>query len=201
MFTGIIEAIGRVTGVSFPELELEVTPLWKDVQIGESIAVDGICLTVVKRQKNRLTFDVIEETEKRTALGELNIGGQVNLERSLKPNSRLGGHFVTGHIDGVGKIYRRAKQKSQETIEIETPAGLVVFMSPKGSIAVDGISLTLGPVGSKSFTVYLIPHTLQNTVLGKKQVGQKVNIETDILAKYVVQYLKNSDLPIRVRGS
>ena len=191
MFSGIVEAIGKVVRTALPKVEIQVPKNWKNIHVGESISVDGVCLTVVKWQNTRITFDVVDETEKKTTLGNLNAGSVVNLERSLQPNARIGGHFVAGHIDGVGKIYRRAKQRVQEILEIETPDGLDAYMAPKGSVAVDGVSLTLGPVGSKSFTVYLIPHTVQNTTLGAKKVGEKVNIETDILAKYVVQYLKN----------
>ncbi len=191
MFSGIVEAVGKVVRIALPKVEIQVPKDWKNIQMGESISVDGVCLTVVKRQDARITFDVVDETEKKTALGDLNAGSLVNLERSLQPSSRIGGHFISGHVDGVGKIYRRAKQRIQEILEIETPEGLVLYMTPKGSVAVDGVSLTLGPVGNKSFTVYLIPHTIEKTTLGAKKVGEKVNIETDILAKYVVQYLKN----------
>lgn len=191
MFSGIVEAVGKVVRIALPKVEIQVPKDWKNIQVGESISVDGVCLTVVKRQDSRITFDVVDETEKKTTLGNLNAGSVVNLERSLQPSARIGGHFVAGHVDGVGKIYRRAKQRVQEILEIETPEGLAPYMAPKGSVAVDGVSLTLGPVGSKSFTVYLIPHTIEKTTLGTKKVGEKVNIETDILAKYVVQYLKN----------
>jgi riboflavin synthase len=191
MFSGIVEAVGKVVRVALPKVEVQVPKEWKNIQVGESISVDGVCLTVVKRQDARITFDVVDETEKKTTLGNLNVGSVINLERSLQPSARIGGHFVAGHVDGVGKIYRRAKQRVQEILEIETPEGLAPYMAPKGSVAVDGVSLTLGPVGSKSFMVYLIPHTIEKTTLGAKKVGEKVNIETDILAKYVVQYLKN----------
>lgn len=191
MFSGIVEAVGKVVRVALPKVEIQVPKDWKNIQIGESVCVDGVCLTVVKRQDHQMTFDVVDETERKTTLGDLNAGSLVNLERSLQPSSRIGGHFVSGHVDGVGKIYRRAKQRIQEILEIETPEGLAPYMTPKGSVTVDGVSLTLGPVGSKSFTVYLIPHTIEKTTLGTKKIGQKVNVETDILAKYVVQYLKN----------
>ncbi len=191
MFSGIVEAVGKVVRIALPKVEIQVPKDWKNIQVGESVSVDGVCLTVVKWQDARITFDVVDETEKKTTLGNLNAGSIVNLERSLQPSARIGGHFVAGHVDGVGKIYRRAKQRVQEILEIETPEGLAPYMAPKGSVAVDGVSLTLGPVGSKSFMVYLIPHTIEKTTLGAKKVGEKVNIETDILAKYVVQYLKN----------
>lgn len=191
MFTGIVEAVGKVVRVSLPSLEIEVPDTWKNIRTGESVAVDGVCLTVVKKRGQRLDFDVIDETNRKTTLGDLQAGSRVNLERSLQRNDRMAGHFVTGHVDGVGKILRRAHQRNQELLEIETPPGLAPLMPPKGSVTVDGISLTLGPSGAKSFTVYLIPHTLQMTTLGKKKVGQRVNIEADILARYVVQYLKN----------
>ena len=188
MFTGIIETVGRITRVQFPRLEVVVSSSWKGIKVGSSIAVDGVCLTVIKRQGSRLSFDVVEETRRKTTLGTLQAGSPVNLERALALGDRFEGHFVTGHVEGVGKILNRVKHAVQEKIEIEVPKSLLRFIVSKGSVAVDGISLTVGKINStrNSLFVYLIPHTLKNTTLGIKKISQKVNIETDLLAKYVV---------------
>ena len=188
MFTGIIEAIGKVTRVQFPQIEIEAPSEWKQINVGCSVAVDGVCLTVVKKKDTRLSFDVVEETREKTTLGSLRTDARVNLERSLSCDGRFEGYFVMGHVDGMGRIIRKVKQKTEELLEVESAQELTRFMVAKGSITVDGISLTLGPVQSKRFIVYLIPHTLQNTTLGSKRIGQRVNIETDVLAKYVVKY-------------
>jgi riboflavin synthase len=195
MFTGLIESLAHVKAVE-PDgqcgcvLALRDTVLSPQLQIGESVAVNGACLTVVERDQETFRFRCGPETLARTNLGELKAGNRVNIERALKFGDRLGGHLVTGHIDGVGRIMRRQKQGEFEMVWFSLPLELAPQLVPKGSIAVDGISLTLVDVASDSFSVMLIPHTLAMTSLGHKSVGDTVNLETDLLAKYVQRQLQ-----------
>jgi riboflavin synthase len=194
MFTGIIEALatvrdarddgsgGRVLAVRDPGVAPELV-------IGESVAVNGACLTVVGRDTESFGFEVGPETLLKTNLGTLRPGDRVNLERSLRVGDRLGGHFVQGHIDGVGTIAERRHQGEFEIYRFRCPTELTRLMVPKGSIAVDGVSLTLVDVGSDFFTIMLIPHTLANTTLGLKKPGDSVNLEADMLAKHVAKFL------------
>ena len=160
------------------------------VAIGDSVAINGCCLTVVDIAGNQLGFDAGEETLSRTNLGELQSGTPVNLERSLQAGARLGGHFVTGHIDAVGTVDQRIDDRDWSTFWFRVPAALTRQMASKGSVAVDGVSLTLVDVEQERFSVALIPHTLQVTTLGGREVGSRVNLETDILAKYVQRQLE-----------
>ena len=188
MFTGIIEELGQVKRISKKGnntlFEIEASKVIEDAKIGDSVSVNGACLTLVKKEKDFLSFEVMPETLKATNLGTLRVCDRINLERSLKITDRLSGHFVTGHVDCVGIIRNKNYINGNLCFEIAIPAKFIVYCIPKGSIAVDGISLTIMEKRSTTFTVYIIPHTLKNTTLGLKGPSHKVNIEFDILAKY-----------------
>ncbi|MCK9594613.1 MAG: riboflavin synthase [Candidatus Omnitrophica bacterium] len=187
MFTGIIEELGRVSDISkrgnVSFLTVETGIVWQDSRIGDSIAVNGVCLTVVKIDKGRLSFEVMPQTMKNTCLCGLRISEAVNLERSLKVGERLSGHFVLGHIDCVGLIRRKSYVENNLCFAIAIPVEQTRYVLPKGSIAIDGISLTVVSRRSNLVSVYVIPHTLKNTTLNIKGPSDKVNIELDILAK------------------
>jgi riboflavin synthase len=189
MFTGLVESLATVRDVVFADagcrLRLAAPEIAAALTLGESVAVNGACLTVVAADAETCDFQVGPETLRRTNLGELRPGQRVNLERSLRLSDRLGGHLVQGHIDGVGHIAERSAEGEWLTVWFTCPADLAVQMVSKGSVAVDGVSLTLVEVGSDRFSVALIPHTLRHTTLGFKEVGAAVNLETDLLAKYV----------------
>ena len=194
MFTGLIETLGVVRrlepdGSGGRRLTVAV-PFAADLALGESIAVNGACLTVVTRDSETCAFQASPETLSRTNLGELAVGDRVNLERSLRMGDRLGGHWVQGHVDGMGRVAERVRQGEWEVFWFTAPAELARQMVPKGSVAVDGISLTVVDVTVDRFSVALIPHTLAVTTLGFKQTGAAVNLETDILAKYVWKCLR-----------
>ena len=193
MFAGIVEYLGAVVEVqpSPPGLRLRIDagPLAADGELGASIAVNGCCLTVVRREETVLSFDVGPETLLRTNLGRLTGGAPVNLEASLRIGDRLGGHFVSGHIDAVGTLDERRDDREWSHCWFRVPAALTRQMVPKGCIAVDGVSLTVVDVEAERFSVMLIPHTLSVTTLGVRRLGDGVNIETDLLAKYVQQQL------------
>jgi riboflavin synthase len=189
VFTGLVECMGTVAAVQpVPpgvRMIIDCPRLAKTAVQGESIAVSGCCLTVVDAVGGRLAFDLGEETLGRTTLGRLRTGAPVNLERSLQLGDRLGGHLLTGHVDGLGRLAQRDDQGDWSTCWFETAAALLRQMATKGSVAVDGVSLTLVDVSDQSFSVALIPHTLSITTLGQLRVGDQVNLETDVLAKYV----------------
>jgi riboflavin synthase len=199
MFTGIIEELGKVADIrvlpNSAELSLEGRKVLEGTQIGDSIAVNGICLTVVKKQGNLFTVDVMSETLDKTNLKQLARGSQVNLERALQLSTRLGGHLVSGHVDGVGMIQRVTQVGIAQVFEINAPTSLLKYVLPKGSIAIDGISLTVLEVNTQGFSVSLIPHTRQETTLGIKGVGDMVNLETDLIGKYVARFLVKSEEP------
>ena len=189
MFTGLVEALAPVADV-VPEgpgkrLVLRHGEIAAGASIGESIAINGCCLTVIAVDDDTLAFQAGEETLSRTNLGELSAGDAVNLERSLKLTAELGGHFVTGHIDAVGTLDERIDDGDWSTCWFRMPAALATQIVSKGSIAVDGVSLTVVDVEPERFSVALIPHTLNLTTLGRLAVGGRVNLETDLLAKYV----------------
>jgi len=194
MFTGLVETLAMVTRLEpiGPGIGLSVrSPLVAEgTQIGDSIAINGCCLTVVEVRGDELTFEAGSETLGRTNLGMLTAGSGVNLERSLKVGDRLGGHFVTGHIDAVGTLDARREEGDWSFLWFRVPRELTRQMASKGSIAVDGVSLTLVDVEDERFSVALIPHTLAVTTLGKLAVGDAVNIETDVLAKYVARQIE-----------
>jgi riboflavin synthase len=189
MFTGLVEALGvvRSAAVEGPGRLLTVAApqLAPELAVGESVAVNGACLTVIRRDAETCQCQAGPETLLRTNLGELTTGDRVNLERSLRVGDRLGGHFVQGHVDGLGRIAERKRDGDWELVWFSCPAALARQMVPKGSVAVDGVSLTLVDVADDRFSVALIPHTLAQTTLGIKRPGAAVNLETDLLAKYV----------------
>ncbi len=203
MFTGLVETIGRVVGIANhppgKRFTVEARSYKGEVAIGDSIAINGCCLTVVHIGNDQRSFDFEagEETLSRTNLGSLKIRSRVNLERALAQGDRLGGHYVTGHIDELGTLIARHDDPPWSNFRFRMPSRLASQVAEKGSIAVDGISLTVVKADRDSFTVALIPHTLSATTLGWRKVGDRVNLETDILAKYVqraLEFDKGSDL-------
>lgn len=188
MFSGIIEKLGEVKKVDTgeaPKLEI-ATPGWlDDVKMGDSIAVNGVCLTVTELEEDSFAADVMPETLRRTDLGDLRGGDPVNLEKALRVGDRLGGHFVSGHVDCAGRITSSRAEKNAIILGFEIDPALMEFIAPKGSVAIDGISLTVVDVREAGFTVSLIPHTLDVTTLGTKTIGSRVNIEVDMLARYI----------------
>lgn len=188
MFTGIVEERGRVRSAS-GRLEIETGGVAADVAVGDSLAINGVCLTVTERTDGRLAFDLAEETLRRTTLGALAPGDPVNLERPVNLLSRLGGHLVQGHVDGVADVLEVEPGEGGATLRIRMPAGIEPYVVDKGSIAVDGVSLTVASVDDGAFTVALIPHTLAATTLGTVGPGDRVNLEVDVLAKYVESLL------------
>lgn len=197
MFTGIIEEFGKVENLKIlpnsAQLTLEGRKVLEGTQIGDSIAVNGVCLTVVKMQGNSFTVDIMLETLEKTNLKQLTRGTHVNLERALQLSTRLGGHLVSGHVDGVGKIQQITPVGIAEVFEISAPASLLKYILPKGSVAIDGISLTVVDLMAQSFSISLIPHTRQETTLGIKGIGDPVNLETDLIGKYVARFLEKSE--------
>lgn len=194
MFTGLVEALGTVADVvpegSAIQLAVVAPPdIARSCRVGDSIAVNGCCLTVVDVAQSRLAFQAGAETLSKTNLARLQPGEAVNLERPLPADGRLGGHFVQGHVDGVGEVAGIERDGQWITMWFRVPASLARQMVPKGSVAVDGVSLTVVDVESERFRVALIPHTLEVTTLGRRRIGDVVNIETDILAKYVQKLL------------
>jgi riboflavin synthase len=193
MFTGLVEALGTVrertvTGAG-SRLVIAEPAIAPELRLGESVAVNGVCLTVVARDVETFAFEAGPETLARTNLGALSPGDRVNLERSLRVGDRLGGHFVQGHVDGVGTVARHIHQGEWLTVWFSCPVELAQQMVSKGSVAVDGVSLTLVDVQKDGFGVALIPHTLENTTLGFKGPGAVVNLETDVLAKCVWKFV------------
>ncbi len=193
MFTGLVEEMGEVVSLMKKEtggrLFLDAEKISSDAGIGDSISINGTCLTVVETKGSTLAFDLSDETLRSTNLGSLRIKDRVNLEPSLRPDSKLGGHFVTGHIDGVGRIKSKTAEGSGYKIVIDADELITGFLVEKGSIAVDGISLTVVDVFKDGFSVVIIPHTAAVTTIGFKGAGDTVNIEVDILGKYVSKFL------------
>ncbi len=194
MFTGLVQSLAEVRSIvsEGPGVRLTIAEptITKEVALGDSIAVNGCCLTVVVKDDSTMQFDAGAETLQRTTLGELVEGDRVNLETSLRLGDSLGGHLVSGHIDGVGSVDQRLDDAEWSTIWFRVPGELTRQMATKGSVAVDGVSLTLVDVEDERFSVALIPHTLAVTTLGKREVGDRVNLETDLLAKYVQRQLE-----------
>lgn len=193
MFTGIVEELGTVAGIEDQgdavRLTITAETVLSDAELGASIAVNGCCLTVATLGEKEWTADVMLETLKRTSLHAIEVGDRVNLERAVTPSTRLGGHIVQGHIDGVGRIVSREPSEHWEVVTISIEPELARYVVEKGSIAVDGISLTVVSVSEDAFTVSLIPETLARTSLGFRAVGDEVNLETDIIAKHVEKLL------------
>ncbi len=194
MFTGIIEELGTVAEARLTSrggrLRIASRKIWKELETGESVAVNGACLTVVDASAGTFTVDVSPESVARTNLGELRRGDPVNLERALTLSTRLGGHLVQGHVDGTGKVAEIRREGEGRTIFIAAPPEISEYLVEKGSIAVDGISLTVSELRKTSFGVAVIPHTLAMTNLGGRRVGDNVNLEVDLIAKYVRIYLE-----------
>jgi len=197
MFTGIVEEAGVVERIKPAAKSIELTvradKSARGLKIGDSLAVNGCCLTAVKlsrRGKNKLVqFDLLQETWKRTNLQFTKPGSLVNLERPLRANAELGGHFVTGHIDGVGKIIRWERSGQDHVLDIAAPPEVMRYVISKGSIAVDGISLTVADVKKKEFRIWIIPHTYEVTALRERKVGDAVDLEADLLGKYVERFV------------
>ena len=200
MFTGIVEELGEVLGLDTlaedaARLTLRGPVVCSDARHGDSIAVNGVCLTVVDVTDGAFTADVMKETLDRSALGALGPGSPVNLERAVTMATRLGGHLVQGHVDGVGQILSRTPAEHWELVEISLPVELSRYVVEKGSIAVDGVSLTVAALTANSFTVSLIPTTLAATTLGRRAPGDQVNLEVDVLAKHVERLMQAGQEP------
>jgi len=201
MFTGIVEERGRVVSVRETaraiELVLALRRCSRGLKKGDSLAVNGCCLTVAAPRRSgsaaRARFDLLRETWTRTNLQFVRTGSHVNLERSLRADSRLGGHFVTGHVDGVGRIARWEKSGRDHVLDIAASKDVLRYIVPKGCVAVDGISLTVAEVMARGFRIWIIPHTLEVTALGERKVGDAVNLEADLLGKYVERLLNTRD--------
>ena len=189
MFTGIVEELGRVValepGADSARLTVRGPLVTSDAVHGASISVNGVCLTVVEHDDEQFTVDVMAETLRRSSLGALAAGSPVNLERAMPADGRFGGHVVQGHVDGTATVLRRTPGDRWEVVELSLPRALSRYVVEKGSITVDGVSLTVANVGPDSFTVSLIPTTLELTTLGHKEIGDPVNLEVDVIAKYV----------------
>lgn len=193
MFTGIVEETGTVrqikNGAISAELKIEGKTIFSDIHLGDSIAVNGVCLTVTAFDKNTFTADVMHETLKRSSLGSLSSGSKVNLERAMSAQGRFGGHIVSGHIDGTGKIESLTKDGIAVWVKISTSKEILRLIVEKGSITIDGISLTVADLGKDCFQVSVIPHTASNTTLLNKKKGDIVNLENDVVGKYVERLL------------
>lgn len=192
MFTGIIEKTSRVIGVTDGPMfrRLTVAVDWEDLRLGESIAVNGTCLTIAEMQPGSVSFDVIRETLDKTNLGQVTSGDEVHLERALRAGDRFDGHFVQGHVDGTGELVSQLANDEEWRLRIRVPRNLAKYLAPKGSITVDGVSLTIAAVEDTEFEVALIPTTLQRTTLGHRQPGWRFNIECDIISKQIVYWLE-----------
>ncbi|MBA4393542.1 MAG: riboflavin synthase [Desulfobacca sp.] len=193
MFTGLVEGQGEIVKVEKKrnKSSLWIKPdfPWEEKNLGESISVNGVCLTAAAWRGEFFSLDVSEETLTRSDLGRLKVGDLVNLERALRLSDRLGGHLVTGHIDGTGRILQKDNQDNFFLLKISIPPALRPFIVEKGSIAVDGVSLTVNRVGEKEFELTIIPHTGVKTTLSQKKIGEEVNLETDLIGKYVHQFM------------
>lgn len=193
MFTGIIEETGTVLSFGNGKIQLSAKKVLENSKIGDSISVNGVCLTITKMNSNDFYADVMNETLSRSNLGSLKKGGTVNLERAMAANGRFGGHFVSGHIDGTGKITKIQNDGNAIWIYISAPKEILNLIIEKGSVAIDGISLTVAKVSGEDFAVSVIPHTSEETTLTSKKIGDVVNLENDIIGKYVQKLLKNQD--------
>ena len=189
MFTGIVEEVGVVAKISDNAMTVRASKVLEDVKLGDSVAVNGACLTVVEFSQSDFSVDLSPETMRRTSLGQLSVGRPVNLERALLASDRMGGHIVQGHVDGTGRVMSIKPDQDSIIFRIRAPKRLNHYIVEKGFVAVDGISLTVVKRGASSFTLAVIPYTLDNTNLASLSVGDRVNLEADILAKYVERLL------------
>ena len=190
MFTGIVEELGRITAITKLEdnairLTISGPTVLSDANLGDSICVNGVCLTVAEKTNSEFTADVMSETINRTTIADLIVDSKVNLERPVTLATRLGGHLVQGHVDAVGSVSARVHSENWDVVTITPPKELLKYIVEKGSITIDGTSLTVSAVDEKTFSVSLIPATLDKTTLGIRQIGDRVNLEVDVLAKYV----------------
>jgi len=194
MFTGIIEEVGTIQNVLHHAGGLTVTiegsRVAEDIDVGHSIAVNGVCLTVTHIHGGRFTVQAVEETVEKTTLRRIQVRDRVNLERALRPSQRLGGHIVTGHVDGIGIVRSRVEKKSSLVYTIGVPQELTPYVVVKGSVAVDGVSLTVAQVRDSQFVISVIPYTARVTTLGLRKVGDGVNVEVDLIGKYVKRLLE-----------
>ena len=194
MFTGIVEELGVVQGIEPQDDGIRLTIsgalVTMDAGLGDSIAVNGCCLTVAERDGERFTADVMQVTLDKTVVGDLNVGDRVNLERACTPTTRLGGHIVQGHVDTTAQIRERTPSEHWELVEVELPPAWTRYVVLDGSIAVDGVSLTVAELREDTFVISLIPETLARTTLGHKTAGQRVNLEVDVIAKHVERLLQ-----------
>lgn len=197
MFTGIVEEIGTIQNITKDnqsgKLKIKAEKVLEDTKIGDSIAVNGVCLTVTGLDSQSFTADVMPETLRMSNLGELGSGSKVDLERAMSANGRFGGHLVSGHIDGTGIIKKKRKEGNATWVTIEAGPELLKYIIQKGSITIDGISLTVAELNDNSFSVSLIPHTGEETILLEKNVGDKVNLENDVVGKYIERLMNFTD--------
>ena len=196
MFTGIVEEVGRVRAVESSGLTIEASKVMDDLKVSDSININGACLTVTWEDGASFSVDVVPETFRRTDLGSLNVGDPVNLERPLAANGRFGGHIVQGHVDSTGTVESITRDGEDLLVRVEAPSSVMRYVVEKGFIAVDGISLTVVNCDSRSFVVAIIPYTRDNTVLATTRVGDSVNLEADIIAKYVESLSIGPRLPV-----
>ncbi len=198
MFTGIIEEIGKIKGISKQNnsirMDISAKVVLEETRLGDSIAVNGVCLTAVNLTNSAFSVDIAPETLRKTNLGKLTISSRVNLERALKMEQRLNGHLVMGHVDGIARILSKKQDGTAILIDIELPAKLRRYVIEHGSVTVDGISLTVARLGSDRFTISLIPHTTTLTTIATKEIGDIVNLEVDVLGKYIERLLTNSKI-------
>jgi riboflavin synthase len=194
MFTGLIEEVGEITSVTrkgnSAQITVKASKILKDTKIGDSISTNGVCLTVTEKTSNTFTVDVMPETMNRSNLRNLKYGSKVNLERALRVGDRLDGHMVSGHVDGLGKIANYLKEDNAVWITLEADKSLLKYIVEKGSIAIDGTSLTVAYVDDRSFKVSIIPHTGEATTLLDKKIGDEVNLECDMVGKYIEKFMK-----------
>ena len=189
MFTGIIKEMGTVRSISglgnLYKLSIEAADIAEGLKVGDSVAVNGVCLTLTGKKRNVLDFDVMAQTIRETGLGKIKVRDRVNLEDALKAGSPIGGHFVTGHVDCVGRIRQIGRSSNEVSIEVSFPEGYNALVVEKGSITLDGASLNVGKALKNGVTVYMIPHTLSVTTLGEKSPGDEINVEFDLIGKYI----------------
>ncbi|MCD8036684.1 MAG: riboflavin synthase [Clostridiales bacterium] len=206
MFTGIVEELGRIVNVSLGAKSSKLTvageKIFDDLKLGDSVAVNGVCLTVTSFTKGTFTADVMNETLQRSNLGALKPGSPVDLERAMAADGRFGGHIVSGHIDGTGTITKIEKDDIALWYTVRADNKIMKYIIEKGSVAIDGISLTVAKVTNTDFSVSLIPHTAKETVLGHKKAGDTVNLENDVIGKYIEHFLnfKEEDTPVKQSG-
>lgn len=200
MFTGLVQGVGILTGIKFDansaEIAIQLPANFENIQIGESISVNGVCLTVTKNQENAqlISMDIMGVTLAASNIGDLEIGNAVNLERAMLIGDRFGGHIVQGHIDGTAKLVSRELSDNWETFRFEIAQHLRVYLVPKGSVCLNGVSLTISKITNDGFEVSLIPTTMELTNLAQLRIGDKVNIEVDVIAKYVQALLENRNI-------